>query len=542
MTSPAHTSPTPDASDATPGQGVTFPLAPDGVTSTRTTDTMSERKGSTTKGERPTTPTVKGIVVDAARAADADLASRIESSGTWRVAYLAAIRDITLRTAEHPDDAVPIARAGLASTHERMVLDDGITETPLAQWDVDAAVDAARDTYATRTITGKAPRVETLAIPYRGRDLSGHDLERQLAVWVSRGIIEPSCADAVTRVINHPEWLSLPGHVVAEVGAGAEMGPLEMLCRWGARVLAVDIQRVTDRLVTIAEKGAGTALLPTRSSHPSGETGADIVADPAGVAAWIEQNAGDDAIVFGMHAYADSGMHVRLTLAADVIGQYLQRVRPSTVLGYLATPTDAFVVPQEIVDAARARWSRHGMKGPTKRALRLASRGQLFSEPYPHGSHVAGCLVAQQGPNYAVAKRLQRWRAIVAQADGHRVSFNVAPATLTRSVTKNTVLKAVYGGAHHFGVEVFAPETSRALMAALLVHDVMHDEHTPSAPGQSATRGEPSEVAPRNPEARFSDAAAHGGLWRTAWAPRSALGVAAVLGAPRLLPISRRGR
>lgn len=524
MTTPAHTSLTPDASDATPGQGVTFPAA-----STQTTDS--------TTSERPTTPTVKGIVVDAARAVDADLAARIESSSTWREAYLAAIRDITLRTAEHPDDAVTIARAGLASAHDRMVLDDGTTETPLAQWDVDTAVADARGTYATRTITGTAPRVETLTIPYQGRDLTGHDLERQLAAWVSRGIIEPSCADAVTRVINHPEWLALPGHVVAEVGAGAEMGPLEMLCRWGARVLAVDIPRVTDRLVTIAEKGSGTVLLPTRASHPGGEPGADIVADPAGVAAWIEENAGDDAIVLGMHAYADSGMHVRLTLAADVIGQYLQRVRPTTMLAYLATPTDAFVVPQEIVDAARSRWSRHGMKGPTKRALRLASRGQLFSEPYPRGSHVADCLVAQQGPNYAVAKRLQRWRAIAAQADGRRVSFNVAPATLTRSVTKNTVLKAVYGGAHHFGVEVFAPETSRALMAALLVHDVMHDEG--GAPTDASHGG---QHRPRDPESLFSDDAAHGGLWRTAWAPRSALGVAAVLGAPRLMPAPRSRR
>ena len=71
---------------------------------------------------------------------------------------------------------------------------------------------------------------------------------------------------------------------------------------------------------------------------------------------------------------------------------------------------------QEIIDAARSRWSRHGSKGFAKRALRTASRGQLFTEPYPKGSRVADCIIAQQGPNYAVAKRLQRWRAVASEA------------------------------------------------------------------------------------------------------------------------------
>lgn len=487
-------------------RGITFP-APDTAESA--------------DAERPTTPTVRGIVTDAVRGSDAALAARVEGAKNWREAYLAAVRDLTMTTASTPQAAVDIARAGLDSAYRRMrvVGDDG-HETPLAEWAFDDAVEAAHGTYEIRTIDGRKPRVEALAVPYKGRDLTGHDLERQLDTWVAKGVIEASCAEAVKRVINHPEWLSLPGHVLASVGAGAEMGPTDMLSRWGARILAVDIPRVSERLAKFAEAGAGSITLPVSD----GEAGADIVADPAGVAAWFADNAGDDTIVFGMHAYADSGMHIRLTLAADAIGQYLQRMRPTTVLAYLATPTDAFVVPQEIVDASRGRWQRHGSRGVAKKGLRLASRGQLFSEPYPKHSHVADCLVAQQGPNYAVAKRLQRWRAVAAEADGKRVSFNVAPATLTRSVTKNPVLRAAYGGAHHFGVEVFASETSRALMAALLVHDVMRDD---LAPGEAPHRD--------HPEALFSDGAAHGGLWRTAWAPRSALGVAAMLGLPKVV-------
>ena len=117
-------------------------------------------------------------------------------------------------------------------------------------------------------------------------------------------------------------------------------------------------------------------------------------------------------------------------------------------------------------------------------------------------------------PNYALAKRVHRWRATVARHDGALVSMNVAPPTRTRSVVKNRALAAAYAGAHRFGVEVFDPSTSNVLMAALLVHD-LH------------TGGGPSHDHPWQDEAY---AASHGGLWRAAYAPRSALGLAAVLG------------
>jgi len=123
-------------------------------------------------------------------------------------------------------------------------------------------------------------------------------------------------------------------------------------------------------------------------------------------------------------------------------------------------------------------------------------------------------MIPQQGPNYALAKRLQRWRAVVARDGGSLVSMNVAPPTRTRSVLRNRALAAAYAGAHRFGVEVFEPATANVLMAALLVHD-LH------------TGGGPRHEQPWQDEAY---AAVHGGLWRTAYAPRSALGLAALLG------------
>ena len=152
------------------------------------------------------------------------------------------------------------------------------------------------------------------------------------------------------------------------------------------------------------------------------------------------------------------------------------------------------------------------------RPLRTLSGGRLLRRAYVPGSDpgVSDSLVSQQGPNYALAKRLQRWRASVARRDGALVSMNVAPPTRTRSVLKNRALAAAYAGAHRFGVEVFDPATSNVLMAALLVHDLN-------------TGGGPRHENPWQDEAY---GAVHGGLWRTGYAPRSILGLAALVGAP----------
>jgi hypothetical protein len=85
-------------------------------------------------------------------------------------------------------------------------------------------------------------------------------------------------------------------------------------------------------------------------------------------------------------------------------------------------------------------------------------------------------------------------------------------------VTSNRLLAAAYAGAHMFGVEIFQPATSNRLMAALLVHQLRKPR--PAAP--TVWRDE-------------AIGAAHGGLWRSAYRPRTALGLAAVRGLPAAL-------
>ena len=208
--------------------------------------------------------------------------------------------------------------------------------------------------------------------------------------------------------------------------------------------------------------------------------------------------AGGDQLVVGNYVYADGATNVRVAAAVDVLSTRLLAERPDTALGFLATPTDVFAVPaRRSKPRPRRTTARSGTAKLVGRPLRTLSGGRLLRRAYVAGADpgINDSLIPQQGPNYALAKRLQRWRATVARHDGSLVSLNVAPPTRTRSVLKNRALAAAYAGAHRFGVEVFEPATSNVLMAALLVHD-LH------------TGGGPTHAEPWQDEAY---AAVHGG-------------------------------
>ena len=475
---------------------------------------------ATGDGERSTSALGRAVVADALRAVDPAGARAAERETSWRSGYLQHVRRLTEAGLAMPSAASTIASDGLGSMHARMrFVDDAGHEADLGVI-ADLAPDASP---ATARIEGAAEPERELTLPYRGERLAGDALRRQLADWVERDVIEPSCAEAVENVMDHPDWLALPGRTVAVLGAGAEMGPLTALLRWGARVAGVDLPRpdLWRRVVDTARDGAGTLLVPVPPEHaesddPAPFAGLDIVRQPGEVAAWLEQL--DGPLVLGNYVYADGRDNVRVATAVDAVTVRLLGTRPDDMaLAFLATPTDVFAVPEEAVAASVAAYeARSTTARLLGRPLRTLSGGRLLQRAYLPGAAPGICdaLVAQQGPNYALAKRLQRWRATAAREAGTTVSMNVAPATRTRSVVKNRALAAAYAGAHRFGVEVFDPATSNTLMAALLVHD-LH------------TGGGPEHEHPWQDEAH---AAAHGGLWRAPYAPRSALGLAAVLG------------
>lgn len=486
-----------------------------GTSDTGGVDHQTEIAFPTADGRRATTPTVRGILADAVRDVDPHLTADVEASEAWRSDYVPYVARLTEASAE-TKASLAMAQGGLAAMYARMVAATPSGDVPLGEWEP-----APTAAFGTEVVRGTSAPVRELAVPYAGTTLRGEALRDQLRRWCDAGVVEESFVAAVDAVITHPEWLSVPGRKVVLLGAAAEMSPLGSLASWGADVLAVDVpsDRVWDRIRTLADGGAGTTAYPVSGD---GTPGADLVRSTGDVLAWIREAGGGADLVVGMYAYADGGTHVALSAAADVLGSRLTATAPQTAIAYLATPTDAFVVPAEVVEASQRAYRSRGTVRWLQAPLKAASGGKLFRPNYatvlPDGSGVADILVPQQGPNYAMAKRLQRWRGVVAEDAGQRVSFNVAPATWTRSVTKNRLLAAAYGGARHFGVEIFDPATTRALMAALLVHDL--------------NRPLPTRA---HPEDLFADSAAHGGLWRVGYEPRSALGVAALGGLPAML-------
>ncbi len=476
-------------------------------------------------GRRSTSAFGRAVIADALRATDPAGALGAEQETNWRSGYLTHFRRVIEAGLSSRHGALAIAADGLGSLRGRLrsVRPDG-EETELD----DLRRRPASRRLGTSTVAGTAEPETELALPYRGERLRGDDLARRLDAWVAAGIIEPSCADAVGAVAAHPEWLSLPGRAVVVLGAGSEVGPLPVLLRWGATVAGIDLPQppIWERVLPAAASSAGTLLVPVAEERrraagerPAGgelgaAAGADLTSEVPELADWL---AGlDGPLVLGNYVYADGAANVRVCAAADTLTLRLQAERDDVALAFLATPTDVFAVPGEAVaHSALAYQDRSAVLKLAGRPLRTLSGGRLMKRAYLPGSEpgISDNLVAQQGPNYALAKRLQRWRASLARDAGTAVSMNVAPPTRTKSVVKNRALAAAYAGAHRFGAEVFEPDTTRVLMAALLVHDLHADR--------------PAHDHPWQDEAY---AAAHGGLWRIAYAPRSVLGLAALLG------------
>jgi hypothetical protein len=461
-------------------------------------------------GRRSTTALGRAVVAAALRPVDPAGATAAETETSWRTHYPVHFRRLVEAGLPSPADWLTIAGSGLDAAYGqlRVVLPGG-TEAPLS-----AALTApAGRELRTDEVAGTGRPEPELVLPWRGQLLRGDGIRRRVEAWIAAGVAEPSLAEPVEAVLAHPEWLRLEGTTVAALGAAAEMAPLLPLLRWGATVAAVDLPRpaLWDRLRRTARDSAGRLLVPVGAGTDGadGADGADLLTEVPAIAGWLAGLPG--RLVLGNYAYADGSLHLRVSAAADVLARRLQQERDDLALAFLATPTDVFAVPPEAVAAATAGHERR-RAGP----LRAVSRGRLYRPPYEDGP-VNDSLIPQQGPNYALAKRIQRWRAAVAREAGTTVSFHVAPSTRTRSVLSNRALRAAFDGAHHFGVEVFEPATSSTLLAALLVHDLS------TAPAPAAH--------PWQDEART---AVHGGLWRTPYAPRSVLPIAALRGLVRL--------
>jgi len=483
-------------------------------------------------GRVSTTRVGRDVVTTAMNAVDPTAANRISAIKKWRDDYIGPFRELVSAGTTSAGAAYAIAAAGLDELHRNAVVVRDGEQRPARE----ALLQDRESVFRSVTVQGNMTRDPGLTIPMQGARLFGPEVRRQLDTWVADGVVERGFATALHTVLDNPAWVDLSDLTVVVLGAGAEMGPLRSLLRWGAHVIAVDLPRpeIWQRVIAVARNSSGrlTIPVPTSSALPdiispdqdeelARTAGINIIAQLPELYGWLREVEGP--FTLGTYTYADGATHLRLGLATDVLGATLLEHRNDIGLAFLATPTDVYAVSPTTVEESRRRWNTRGLVGLAQ--LPLRATGQ-FAQNYPSTITtdrgeigIADCLVTIQGPNYALAKRLQRWRATVARQTGVWASLNVAPATRTRSVVKNRALAAAYAGAHRFGVEVFDPSTSNTIMAALFVHDLR----------STNSLARPDAVV-QHPDEPWATQAAHAGLWTCAYAPRSVLGIAAAMG------------
>ena len=480
-------------------------------------------------GRRSTSDFGRHVVSAALAGVDPVGSASVARETNWRQGYLTPFRRLVEAGLPSTEAALRIADDGLRAIHEGMVFGAGASGSGAGDTGDVPLLAVARvggadrlEPVVTEVVEGSGTPDTALTVPYRGRRLAGDDLRRQLDSWVEGGIVEPSLRDSMEALLQEKGSLDTSGRTFVVLGAGSEMGPLRSLLRWGATVAALDLPRpdIWKRVLADTADLPGRLLIPARpGSEPLAErAGIDLIADLPRAIDWVASLTGP--LVIGNYVYADGATNVRVSAAVDALTQAVradrgERAKAEVALAFLATPTDVFAVPGEAVEASVRNYADRRTSKLLRVPLRTLSGGRLLRRNYRPGEDpgINDSVVLQQGPNYLLAKRIQRWRAATARAEGATVSFTVAPATRTRSVVKNRALAAAYAGAHRFGIEVFEPGTSNTLMAALLLQDLR--------------TGSPTLGHPWRDEAY---AAAHGGLWRAAYDPRSALGLAAVLG------------
>lgn len=497
-------------------EGIQFPLAAD--------------------GQRSTTSTNKAIYSAALEALHPQAAQALRDERDWRKHYPTHLRMLTEVGIINPAHALQIATTGLAAAWQQFEFMRNERTQPFA----DAMRLPQPDTLHTVEMRGRgSPTIAPWTLPYRGKNLAGNELRAQIARWEAQQIIEPSHGRALRTVMEHPEWFDLSDRTLVLLGAAAEAGPLATLARWRANIVAIDLPDAATwyKILSIISQGNARLIAPVRQpvapNTPPDQwatlAGADLLTQTPEIAAWLAALA--SPLDIAALAYLDGERHARVSLAMDGVMASLCATQPATTLMYMATPTDIFAVHESTARAAMARYAQRGMVERIGAAVGRLLSGGRFLRPHIAGLitssngkryGIADSIVIEQGPNYALAKRIQQWRALVARAAGHRVAVNVAPATLTQSVIKNPALKAGYKGASLFNIEVFAPETTSALMAALWVYDL---RCTNCAADPNTALDHPLEL--------LIEGANHSGLWRARYLPRTALPLAALVGYAR---------
>ena len=380
------------------------------------------------------------------------LREKIDSSVPWRKHYRGAMEEMSWFDA--PERGTDCARAGLDALAELLHFSDGrtLSEAVLKKPSSGGGVivgERRNDDEAC------APAL-TLSID--GNVLRGQDLVDELRNWQESRRLQPGAFEALSDVIARPDMLRAEGITFVCLGAGAELSPATQLLTWGCDVAAVIRPSSSRRSGLMEAAGASVGQL-----YVPPEDASDLVEEPERVAGWIADLPGRLVIVDSL--YAPGAAFLLAAAGADVVERLVCRARPDTTLAWIGSPTDSYRLPGD---------GAAGELGRGKLAKSVAGYAAVRRVRPGRVGGVYPGFVYLQGPNYAAAKRIGRWRATVERAAGRPVSYNVGPMSLTSSVTDNATLKTAYAGLARLGMPPLESEVSATLMAALLTWDVHH--------------------------------------------------------------------
>ena len=484
-------------------------------------------------GQISTTETGKQIFSSAIGSSDHALSISILKEAKWRKNYMKFIPQV-VKTALIGDDAAEaIAQRGLKACYDQFQFVRSGKKYRVQQ----AMEKFSSDLFFTAKIEGKADRESFVQVEHKGLSLQGPSLHWQINSWIEDGIIEAEHGYDVLKMVDDKSARDLRGKTFILLGAGSEVGPLKTLLSLGATVIAIARSKPDNwkRLIKLAEASSGTLLIPCKHNPKnlnqeaiSKIAGADLLTQAPEIAYWL--NSFSQPMTLGSYAYLDGALHVQVSLAMDAIAQYLLARRNDISLSYLLTPSDVYSIPRSIAKHGVNRYESKTLLGMIKRTVKAISFGRLYApsigeeikDENGRRFSVLDNLVNQQGPNYVLAKHIQRWRAIVSSKENIKVSCNVAPASSTESVTSNRFFAAAIWGSESFGVEVFSPTTVNTLMTLQLLSDLQSER-----------------IQPRG-ESLFVTGANHGGAWRIGYCFRSLLIPSLIVGFAQSFSIGKR--
>jgi hypothetical protein len=371
-----------------------------------------------------------------------------------------------------------------------------------------------------------SPSTSGLAIevPFEGKLWRGREVVALAERLFDAHQISRAGCDALAWIVDHASAhggrISLHNQRFALLGAGAELAPTRLLLRAGASVLWID---PADPLALRSGGHEQGGVLVY------GEQARDLLLEPAAVLSAINEFAGKAPVHVGMFAYAaGESQEWRLGAAMNAITSSLD---PSLVrsVSLLVSPTSPGSLEPESVKAADTR----------RRAApfwqRMLSLAGILSRPghYEFGAEaVALATVSIQGLSYQAAQYISKIAAAESYAvfgtdlyasepRSVTVSANVGGVTRTRSLD-HPVFAAAFQGAPAFGVRIFDADTTRALSAYLMLHDLLN----PNAPGAARN----SDGKAREHAARVHTQQVHGGLYGLPYELEGVIRCAAVVG------------